>query len=766
MGPGFIIFAIFMLFLIGACGYFWRTRIRYRNHLTQLNTEIEEVAANSSFGRRIELLKGVSELNKLAGHINQLFEALHTKDMQARKRENLFRDLADTMPEVILVHGEQIMFANHEAGELLGKPPETLVGCDVTDVIHPAYRSRASSVIEEQLAGGQQAVRYELQLIDADRHARWVEATGNRMRYHGRSVILTVARDITYKKSVEATLGQGRRQAQITLESLGEGVITADISANIDYMNAAAEKLIGTNRDEVMGKAFSEVVKLVDEGDRRDLGDPVSRSLVKRQRVSMGRRALLMSMDGSNEVSIDVAVSPIVGPNDIVTGAVIIMRDVGELRGLTREMSYQASHDALTGLVNRREFERQVNRALDQVKTEDGYHVLCYMDLDRFKVVNDTCGHLAGDNMLREVATLLREHVRDSDIVARLGGDEFSLLLTGCPLAKARQIADDVCAAIRGYRFSWQDHIFDVGISIGLVEIGQQSGALEDVLSAADSACYIAKQQGRGRVHVYSAMDEATARQRGEIHWLRKLQSALREQYFELYTQPIISVAGRVPSGPAVEVLLRINEPEDGLVLPQEFIPAAERYQLIGELDRWVFQATLDAVASGAIRLPDERSVAINISGQTMAEADYLDFVIECLDRSQLNPAQICFEVTESAVLGDIDYARRFVGVLHGMGCAFSLDDFGSDVGSLAGLKGLDIDFLKLDGVYTHNLTTDSISQEVVSAVIRLSKAVGFKVIAEQVEDQASFDGLRDLGVNFIQGNYVEVPQGLGNRLN
>jgi EAL domain-containing protein (putative c-di-GMP-specific phosphodiesterase class I) len=272
----------------------------------------------------------------------------------------------------------------------------------------------------------------------------------------------------------------------------------------------------------------------------------------------------------------------------------------------------------------------------------------------------------------------------------------------------------------------------------------------------------VAKEQGRGRVHVYSAMDEAAARQRGEIHWLGRLQAALQSDSFELYTQPIISVAGRIPSGPAVEVLLRMHDAEEGLILPGEFIKAAERYHLIGKLDRWTLQATLDAVSSGVIRLPDERSVAINISGQTMVEEGFLEYVIECLDHSQVNPAQICFEVTEAAVLGDPEHAQRFIGVLHGMGCSFGLDDFGSDVGSLAGLQGLDIDFLKLDGVYTHNLSTNSVSQEVVSAVTRLSKAVGFKVIAEQVEDQPSFDTLRDLGVNFIQGNYVEEPKSLG----
>jgi Amt family ammonium transporter len=382
------------------------------------------------------------------------------------------------------------------------------------------------------------------------------------------------------------------------------------------------------------------------------------------------------------------------------------------------------------------------------------------MDLDRFKAVNDTCGHMAGDNMLRQVASLLRDQVRDSDIVARLGGDEFALLLVGCPLDKARQIADDAIAAVANHRFAWQDQIFDIGVSVGMVEINQRSSGLEDVLNAADSACYVAKQQGRGRVHVYSARDEEAARQRGEIHWLRKLQAAIVEDDFELFVQPIISVSGRIPRGPAVEVLLRMRD-EEGLVSPGEFMRAAERYHLTGALDRWVIQTTLASVASGAIRLPDERSVTINVAGQTMVDDGFLDFVVQALDSSEVDPSKICFEVTEPAVLRDVDQARRFIGVLHGMGCSFALDDFGSDVGSLASLKGLDIDFLKLDGVYTHNLAGDSVSQEVVSSVTRLSRAVGFKVIAEQVEHQADFDGLRDLGVNFIQGNYVEAPHAL-----
>ena len=295
----------------------------------------------------------------------------------------------------------------------------------------------------------------------------------------------------------------------------------------------------------------------------------------------------MISLDGDKELSVEMTASPIKGPNDALAGVVVIMHDVSEIRGLTQQMSYQAAHDALTGLINRREFERRMEQAMHSVRDENSSHVLCYLDLDRFKAVNDTCGHMAGDSMLREIAALIKEQVRESDFVARLGGDEFGMLLIGCPLEKARQIADDVCNAVRDYRFVWQDKLFTVGVSIGLVEIGQSSSSIKDLLAAADSACYVAKQEGRGRVHVYSAKDEAGARQRGEIHWLKQLQTALKENRFDLYVQPVIAVEGRVTTGPAAEVLLRMVGENGALVMPNQFMKAAERYHLMNSVDRW-----------------------------------------------------------------------------------------------------------------------------------------------------------------------------------
>jgi EAL domain-containing protein (putative c-di-GMP-specific phosphodiesterase class I) len=364
--------------------------------------------------------------------------------------------------------------------------------------------------------------------------------------------------------------------------------------------------------------------------------------------------------------------------------------------------------------------------------------------------------------MLREVASLIKEQVRDSDFVGRLGGDEFGALLVGCPIEKARQIAADICNAIADYRFVWKDKIFNIGISIGLVEISHMSGSLADVISAADSACYVAKQEGRGRVHVYSARDESIARERGDIQWLRQLQTALHEDRFVLALQPIIAMSGSAESGPAVEVLIRLPDDRGRAADTAEFLRPAERYQLMPQIDRWVVQATLNAIAAGEIKLAGKRSCAINLSGQTLGDESFLGFVVESLDRSGVSPALICFEITESAILSNVQHAQRFIEVLHGIGCEFSLDDFGSGLGSFSSLKHLPIDYLKIDGSYTHNLMSDQVNREMVSAMIKLARTMQFRVVAEQVEQQEDFDWLRDSGVDFAQGNFIEAPTTMG----
>jgi diguanylate cyclase (GGDEF)-like protein/PAS domain S-box-containing protein len=554
----------------------------------------------------------------------------------------------------------------------------------------------------------------------------------------------------------------GRGRAQATLDSLGDGLVTTDTFGRIDYLNRAAEQLLGLGLPELNGQAFADAVKVVDESDRKSLADPVRQCLASGTKVSLGRRAVVLARPDGAERSIELTAAPVRGEHGEVTGAAVLLHDVTEMRGIARQMSYQAAHDALTGLVNRREFERRLQDSIEVARTGAQTHVLCYLDLDRFKAVNDTSGHMAGDNMLREVAALVKDAVRDSDTVARIGGDEFAMLLVGCPLEKAIQIAEDVSTAIRDYRFVWKDKIFAIGVSIGLVQVGRESGGLEDVMQAADSACYVAKSQGHGHVHVYSSRDEAVARQRGEIQWLQRLQGALREGRFALYAQPIVAALTTTEHGPALEVLVRLaDEPGSPAAAPAEFLKAAERYRLMPLVDRWVVQTALAALGRGAMRLPPGRSMSINISGQTLGDAQFLEFVVECLDRTGVLPGQVCFEVTEAAVVGNFDHARRFIGVLHGMGCTFALDDFGSGLGSFANLKTLAIDFLKIDGTYMRNLARDSVNQAMVSAMIKLARTLDFKVIAEQVEDQSSLDAARRMGIDYMQGYVIARPEPL-----
>lgn len=756
-----IVLAIVALLAVGASIYLWASRRRIAARITRLNEETLEASRDASVGRRLTVPND-PESAQLAHTVNRLFDALAEREEKLHGRDRLFQDFTRTLPEIVIIHDERILLANESAASLVGLEPAQLTGREVADLVKPAYRALFRKNVGKRLAGEEVPRRIEMQLINGNQTGLWVEAQSSNIEFQGRRAILTVARDISHRKSIEVSLSRSKRQAQYTLESISEGVITTDNEGRIDYMNQAAETLIGTNRDDASGHRAGELFTLVDDADRRTLGDPVERCLAMRRRVNMGRRAVMVSSDGEHEHSVEITASPVRGPGNSISGVVVVIHDVSELRGLTRKMSYQATHDPLTGLINRREFERRLDEAMDSAHAEEAVHMLFYMDLDRFKAVNDSCGHLAGDNMLREVATIIKEQVRESDFVGRLGGDEFGALLIGCPIEKARQIAGDICNAIADYRFVWKDKIFNIGISIGLVEISHASGTLQDLMSAADSACYMAKQQGRGQVHVYSARDEAVARERGDIQWLRHLQAALHEDSFELAVQPIIAMNSKVEAGPAVEVLIRLDDGRGRGASTAEFLRPAERYQMMPQIDRWVINATLAAIASGEIRLPAQRSCAINLSSQTLGDEAFLGFVVDALDRSGVAPSSICFEVTEAAILSNVQHAQRFIEVLHGIGCEFSLDDFGSGLGSFSSLKHLPVDYLKIDGTYTRNLQTDLVNQEMVAAMIKLARTMEFRIVAEQVEHQEDFDWLRDVGVDFVQGYFIERPMRLG----
>lgn len=422
---------------------------------------------------------------------------------------------------------------------------------------------------------------------------------------------------------------------------------------------------------------------------------------------------------------------------------------------------YQASHDPLTNLLNRQEFEHRLQKLLRSLQKNDEEHVLCYMDLDQFKVINDTCGHTAGDELLRQISSLLGKHMREQDTLSRLGGDEFAILLLNCHMGEAERVAETLREAVQNFRFIWQRKIFELGVSIGLVRINRQSGTLADILSDADAACYIAKENGRNRVHIYESDDQTIQRHRGEMAWVARIRQTLEENRFRLYHQPIVPVDSTVIEKYHYEVLVRMLDEEGKLVPPITFLPAAERYNLMPTLDRWIIQTLFAWLVAHPLRLDELAVCSINLSGTSVSDKSFSDFLSEQLKYYALPTEKICFEITETAAIANLTEASKFMKIFKDLGCHFSLDDFGSGMSSFAYLKNLPVDYLKIDGGFVKNMVTDSIDHAMVEAIHRVGHVMGLKTIAEYVENQAILEELRKIGVDYAQGYGISKPKPL-----
>ena len=753
--------------------------------VSQLSLTVQRAIAGERLPARIELdrqFEGQLDVQAIGVSINQLLMRAARNAGREKAGPKLFAELGERIHEAVLVHRDVILYANSQFASFVGVDRVNLIDRRLADLVAPEYADLVAENLRRRLAGAHGAERFEVEMVGLQGQVSLLELTTTPIDFEGQPALLVTGVEVIPTKKLRA-IASGRidekeaaaRAAMVApplppppppppplqvfaMQSLAEAIVATDLEGRLTFLNPAAEQLLGVARAQALGRLLEETVGLMDQNDRKLLADPVREAVGGNGSPhNLSRRAVLLGKASGEERAIELAASPLRVDGEVV-GAVVLLHDVTELRGLHRQMSYQATHDALTGLVNRREFERRLEEAADTARRGEATHMLCYLDLDRFKIVNDSSGHLAGDSMLREVAKLLREAVRDSDTVARLGGDEFGMLLVGCPLEKARQIAEDVCRSVAAYRFVWHDRVFNIGVSVGLIEVGREAGTVEQLLAAADSACYVAKKEGAGRVAVYSARDEALARGSGEIEWLQMLQGAIKEERFALYYQPIVAAHGTESDGPSMEVLLRMLDETGQEIQPSEFVPSAERFRLMASVDRWVVQTTLQALSRNAFQLARDRSVAINISGQTLGDPQFLEFVVECLDSTGVAPEQVCFEISESAVVSNLENARRFVGVLHGMGCKFAIDDFGSGVGSFSSLKNLELDYLKLDGSFMRNLARDSVSQTMVTAMIKLARTLNFKIIAEQVEDSAALDAARKMGVDYVQGFVIGRP--------
>jgi len=574
-----------------------------------------------------------------------------------------------------------------------------------------------------------------------------------------RQLILLAIEDITARKCAEEALFQEKERAEVTLKSIGDGVITTDAEGMVQYLNPVAATLTGWTAEEARGQPLATVFHIVDES-HKPAPDPVARCLEEECVTGLANHTILIGRDGK-EFSIQDSVAPIRHRDGRILGAVLVFRDVSEARRIGNRIAHQATHDALTGLVNREEFEHRLKRVLEATRTQEVDHALCYLDLDHFKVINDTCGHAAGDELLRQVGHLLQRHVRERDTLARLGGDEFGLLMEHCSLNQAARVAHALRAALEGFQFLWDKKTFGIGVSIGLVPITETGDGIRGVVHAADTACYAAKQNGGNRIHVYDGDDPELAQRYGAGQWVARINRALEEGRFCLYFQPISPLLDGEMQGAHYELLLRMKDEEGHIVLPRTFLPAAERYGLVTKLDGWVIHTMFEWLAGHREHLEQLHLCAINLSGSSLGNDEFLEALIRELDETNIPAEKICFEVTETAAIANLTRATHFIQTLKARGCHFALDDFGRGLSSFAYLKNLPVDFLKIDGVFVKNIADDPTDLAMVRSINEIGHTMGKRTIAEFVENAAILRKLKmpEIAVDYAQGYHIAVPK-------
>ncbi|MDJ0739543.1 MAG: EAL domain-containing protein [Gammaproteobacteria bacterium] len=554
---------------------------------------------------------------------------------------------------------------------------------------------------------------------------------------------------------------QEKERAQITLESIGDGVLRVDVDGKVEYVNPVAAKLLGWDSNGAVGSSLDEVLTLRSR-DGEPLGNIATKLLAAGE--LQGHRdgdCVMRSRDG-RESRIAYTIGATTDHGGEPNGAVIAFRDMTDHHETLDRMSWISSHDDLTGAVNRREMERRISTALNAIQQgRKREAVFLFLDLDQFKVVNDSCGHLAGDELLKQVTRILRDHTRHRDTLGRLGGDEFGVLLEGCVIGEAEMVAEKIRSAIADFRFHWQDKVFRIGISIGIVALTPDSGHVTDVLSNADSACYAAKERGRNRIQIHTPDDDELARQRADLHWVSEITDAMENDRLRLYMQQIRTF--RDDEATHWEALLRMFNRKGKLLLPGTFLPAAERYGLIQQLDEWVIDKLFHVLhqyrpANGGSSHP---YFNVNLSGASFTDARITDHVHRCLDDYEIDPSRVTFEITETAAISNMTTAKSFIARAKDLGCRIALDDFGSGMSSFKYLKELDVDYLKIDGGFVKDIETDPLSQSIVRAMVEIAQQLDIRTVAEFALTETIVDKLQELGVCCVQGHAVGDPLSL-----
>jgi diguanylate cyclase (GGDEF)-like protein/PAS domain S-box-containing protein len=552
-----------------------------------------------------------------------------------------------------------------------------------------------------------------------------------------------------------------KERAQITLESIGDGVITTDVDGAIAYMNPAAEQMTHWKTDQAVGLPLAALFNLLDENDQKDSSTLIEHILGGKLGGGSENSKLIQRLDGST-VSVALVGSPI-RTEGKVSGAVLVLHDMTQERQYIANLSWQATHDALTGLANRREFEYRLELALNGLTHLPGRHAVMFLDLDQFKLVNDTSGHAAGDELLRHICALLQQGIREGDTLARLGGDEFGILLEHCSPEAAEKIAEGLRQTVESLHFVWKGRPFMTTVSVGLVHVSDAPTTLEASLRAADMACYMAKEKGRNRVQVYHDDDSELSTRFGEMAWIQRLHMALEDNRFCLYSQEIAALSrDAAHSNGHVEILLRLRDESGRMILPDSFIPAAERYGMMTTLDRWVVQNVFKIIADCLMdnhRTGPMATCAINLSGTSIGDDAFLEYLRQQFQIYAIPPELICFEITETSAIANLGSAIRFINELKSLGCRFSLDDFCAGMSSFAYLKHLPVDYLKIDGSFVKDMLDDPVNRAMVEVINHIGHVMGKQTIAEFVESPQIEQALLEIGVDYAQGYVIERPQ-------
>ncbi len=586
----------------------------------------------------------------------------------------------------------------------------------------------------------------------------WLILRNQRLKLRAESELLAAKGRLEYEVQARLQeLKKSKELAEITLSSISEGVISTSPSGAVTAINQTAENLTGWRARAAQQQPLASVLQLYRIEDGEAVSLPCNRCLNSEEIRGLNQEPLRLYHPEQGDRVVQLSISLIAGRDGDTEGNVLVMRDITESHQLTHRISWQATHDALTGLINRLEFENRLQDALERACSDRAGHVLMYLDLDQFKVVNDTCGHIAGDELLKQIADLLNQTARRNDTVARLGGDEFAILLEYCPIERALVLAEELRNAIRDFRFTWDEKPFTLGVSIGVVAFDDSFNAVTQVLSAADSACYAAKDEGRNRVHVYAEDDQAIEQRFGEMQWVSRIRQALDEGHFTLFGQRIIALSRNVVEDDHIEVLLRMTTPGGELILPGAFIPAAERYGLMIELDRLVIQKTLRWLNESHYT----GLASINLSAQSMTDPNFLDEVFDMLCNTLTHPGQLLFEVTETTAITHLHKAQHFINRIRQLGCRFALDDFGSGMSSFGYLKHLPVDHLKIDGSFIRDIVDDPVNYAMVRAIQEVATTMQIKTVAEYVENEAILDQLKLIGIDYGQGHGIERPRPL-----